>query len=316
MNILIILRTAYLCRYGDKLVMKKLVLATITVLLFVVFVIHVASAEQQLNEAILSPFKDSELVLVGKVVQATSMDSNRTQYEIKVEKYLKGSQSFDQINAVGQGTSKKITNFDEVRYYNSPVFEDGDRVFLYLGKNGYQYSVLPYSFGIVKSLPKGGPPNYVSFTNYKTSYYGGDQVTVSGIIEKGYLYRSVADLGTNSSVFIIVNNPQHEKYFTDQIILQPDGSFDYKFKVKGSLGMSGSYEYGILVGTSLTGGTFDYVSVPLKQFKSGIPIDKIQCKEGLKLVIKSNDNIPLCVKSKTMQKLVERGWATPYSAKQ
>jgi hypothetical protein len=47
---------------------------------------------------------------------------------------------------------------------------------------------------------------------------------------------------------------------------------------------------------------------PLKQFNSGIPIDKIQCKEGLELVIKSSDNTPACVKSTSVLKLIERGW--------
>lgn len=47
---------------------------------------------------------------------------------------------------------------------------------------------------------------------------------------------------------------------------------------------------------------------PLKQFNSGIPIDKIQCKEGLEFVIKSSDNTPACVKSTSIPKLIERGW--------
>lgn len=47
---------------------------------------------------------------------------------------------------------------------------------------------------------------------------------------------------------------------------------------------------------------------PLKQFNSGIPIDEIQCKEGLELVIKSSDNTPACVKLTSVPKLIERGW--------
>jgi hypothetical protein len=46
---------------------------------------------------------------------------------------------------------------------------------------------------------------------------------------------------------------------------------------------------------------------PLKQFKSGIQIDKITCKENLQLIIKNNGN-PACVKPETKIKLVERGW--------
>ena len=46
---------------------------------------------------------------------------------------------------------------------------------------------------------------------------------------------------------------------------------------------------------------------PLKQFKSGIPIEEIQCKENLQLVIKNNGN-PACVKSTSLGKLYLRGW--------
>jgi hypothetical protein len=47
---------------------------------------------------------------------------------------------------------------------------------------------------------------------------------------------------------------------------------------------------------------------PLQQFKSGISIDKIQCKEGLVIVTKY-DGSPACVKPETKTKLIERGWA-------
>ena len=46
---------------------------------------------------------------------------------------------------------------------------------------------------------------------------------------------------------------------------------------------------------------------PLKQFKSGIPTDEIQCKDNLVLIQKYDDS-PTCVKPETKSKLVERGW--------
>ena len=51
---------------------------------------------------------------------------------------------------------------------------------------------------------------------------------------------------------------------------------------------------------------YDFIS-PLKQFKSGIAIDEIQCKESLTPVTK-HDGSPACVKSETKTKLIERGW--------
>ncbi|AJM93087.1 hypothetical protein [Nitrosopumilus piranensis] len=50
---------------------------------------------------------------------------------------------------------------------------------------------------------------------------------------------------------------------------------------------------------------------PLKQFKSGIPINEIQCKESLILVTKY-DGFPACVKSDTVSSLSQRQWGMPH----
>ncbi len=47
---------------------------------------------------------------------------------------------------------------------------------------------------------------------------------------------------------------------------------------------------------------------PLKQQQNGIPLDEIQCKESLTLVIKSSNNSPACVKPLTAKKLIQCGW--------
>lgn len=48
---------------------------------------------------------------------------------------------------------------------------------------------------------------------------------------------------------------------------------------------------------------------PLKQMELGIQYSDIQCNEGLELVTKTTNGHPACVKSQTIPKLVERGWA-------
>lgn len=48
---------------------------------------------------------------------------------------------------------------------------------------------------------------------------------------------------------------------------------------------------------------------PLKQFKSGISFDSIQCKENLVLIQKF-DGSPACVMYQTGEELVKRGWVT------
>ena len=47
---------------------------------------------------------------------------------------------------------------------------------------------------------------------------------------------------------------------------------------------------------------------PLKQFKSGLAIDKIQCKESLVLMSK-HDGSPACVTQSTAPQLANRGWS-------
>lgn len=48
---------------------------------------------------------------------------------------------------------------------------------------------------------------------------------------------------------------------------------------------------------------------PLKQLKSGIAAQDVQCNKGFSLVIKAEDGSPSCVKPDTSNILIERGWA-------
>ncbi len=52
---------------------------------------------------------------------------------------------------------------------------------------------------------------------------------------------------------------------------------------------------------------------PLKQFKSGIPVQDVKCNQGLQLIFKAEDRSPACVKPDTAQKLMERGWTKSVS---
>ena len=50
---------------------------------------------------------------------------------------------------------------------------------------------------------------------------------------------------------------------------------------------------------------------PLKQYKSGIPIQEIKCKTGYALVIRSSNGYPSCVKPTSEQRLLAHGWIIP-----
>ncbi len=51
-------------------------------------------------------------------------------------------------------------------------------------------------------------------------------------------------------------------------------------------------------------------SSPLKQFKAGIKLSDIKCKENFMLITKHEDSSPACVTSSTAIVLAERGWTT------
>jgi hypothetical protein len=50
-------------------------------------------------------------------------------------------------------------------------------------------------------------------------------------------------------------------------------------------------------------------STPHGQFRLGIALDLIQCKEGHELVIRTTNSLPSCIKSENVEKLREKGWA-------
>jgi len=265
---------------------------------------------ENMNKAILEPFDQSDIVLVGKIVEVRELrEESKSEYGISVENYLKNPKPHDLIIVIGDGIAKKeITDFNEVNYYNDPVFQKDDRVFAYLSSKDGKYVVLPYSFAISKNLPTGPPPDNVWFTFFKSKFYGSEPITISGKIKKAALYTSVAEYGANQTGIIEIYNPNRAKYLSDALDIKPDGSFAYEFRIKGNLGISGDYEYNILDGFGSTGSTFEYISLPLQQFRSGIMPKDILCKDGFELVIRPTNGQPSCVKPQSVEKLTQRMW--------
>jgi hypothetical protein len=50
-------------------------------------------------------------------------------------------------------------------------------------------------------------------------------------------------------------------------------------------------------------------SSPHGQFRLGVALDLIQCKEGQGLVISTTNSLPACIKLENIEKLREKGWA-------
>jgi hypothetical protein len=49
---------------------------------------------------------------------------------------------------------------------------------------------------------------------------------------------------------------------------------------------------------------------PIKQLAAGIQYSDVQCRDGFELVVKTTSGHPFCVKPESVEKLIERGWAT------
>ena len=51
---------------------------------------------------------------------------------------------------------------------------------------------------------------------------------------------------------------------------------------------------------------------PKEQFSKGIDPHKVKCNENFELVFKKSNFSPACVKPSSVQKLIERGWASDH----
>lgn len=87
----------------------------------------------------------------------------------------------------------------------------------------------------------------------------------------------------------------------NHVSISPNNLFQIKNQAYGNISQSNN--------TS----SLNFFKSPLQQFKSGIPINEIKCKDRLNLVIKSSNENPACVKAGSMKKLIEVGWAVTKS---
>jgi len=51
------------------------------------------------------------------------------------------------------------------------------------------------------------------------------------------------------------------------------------------------------------------ILTPIQQLAQDVSPSDIECKDGLELIFKFSDGSPACVKPKTVEKLIQRGWA-------
>ena len=276
-------------------------------------------AEMNYPDALKIPFNDSDLVLVGTIISKDEISKNQTKYGIDVENYLKNSKSFDMISAISYETKNQTDTYTEVHYYNEPFFDVGQKVFVYLKMNkSGEYTMSPYSFAIEKNEPKGPPPSVIWMTGpTKFQFNQGEEVIISGLIKKAYLYDST-QRRQDPSINLKIFDKNNELLVSEKLNAKVDGTYDYQFQIKGESRIPGKYSYEIQLGPETMNGEFiieinPNLWTPLKQFKSGVLLTNIQCRDGLQLMIKSENGLPACVTTQNMEKLAERGWGKPLS---
>lgn len=86
-------------------------------------------------------YKESDVILVGKITTAKgNVEQQVTDYTISVEKYLKNDTNAQSLSIVSSGS--KHSN---VWVEDEPIFDTGDKVLLYLNRDGNVYHMSQYS---------------------------------------------------------------------------------------------------------------------------------------------------------------------------
>jgi hypothetical protein len=322
--------------------MKSSIAVILGVSSIVFFSIYSESADSELESLTpLELYKSSELILVGNVISLREDPSKwETEYDVKVEKYLKNPKSFSLITVVGVGTKDASAEDD-------PLFNQGDRVLLYLTTYDGKYRIRPFSFNAplacdehqllqLATIP--GEPRGISSPArnliHLTDTFGTERDTFAVIEEINIDY----DLFNNNprsntvEVQIAITTDSTTVFHTNQIIplepctnttiswnFTPTETGEYTVNVT-SEDISDSTGFQVRVNRS--GGSFSpdktiypvpwEIRPPLKQFKDGITIQEIHCKENLIRVIKSSNGYPACVKYDSAVKLTGRGWTQSF----
>lgn len=90
----------------------------------------------------LEKYQENEIILIGSVVSLTeNLSEGFTEYEINVEKFMKNPQTSNTIMVVGSGAQSSETQVSIDR-----IFNEQDRVFLFLNEKDGEYHISPYSF--------------------------------------------------------------------------------------------------------------------------------------------------------------------------
>lgn len=284
----------------------------------------------------LDNYNNSKLVLAGKVL-SLEQRHNQTAYEIQVEKYYKNPQSakviavfgpakgiyfmHDPTFEVGDRLFLYLEKRDGVWSIQDPSFK--------LQYNCDASVLVPPTFdAYLHDMPASDDSPTFSDPDFI-----GDIHKVGKKMQIKYIVYNYTPFLKRATVTLLVNGTnQNKTVFSDQKTVvvpacngsvplewsfTPQRADDYVAQAQVTAGYDIPYSLMIInepyvansfqVRENVAGGSIDrtvypIIQSPLQQFKSGIPIERIQCKEGLMLVKKS-DNSPACIKSSSLSEL-------------
>ncbi|MCE2505598.1 MAG: hypothetical protein J4F36_03815 [Nitrosopumilaceae archaeon] len=266
------------------------------------------------------PVGEMDVVAVGTIVSVVpgtnSYGVPETQYVVDVEEIIKGS------NILEEGINTQSLEFSAPGVLDSQdnpvyrkIFGPNDRVLLMLEhKDGSLHESLwsrttPSNCNDNELIQLFDAPSGFSIhqNNQDTHFYTNHPV----IVQYSFFNKNMTAITQNVTINAIDDFP--DIYHSESFVLNLDECQAYATATTEFVMDKPS---SISVHTVVNGETshvisgldvVEHILPPLKQTKSGILADEIQCRENLTLIKKHNGS-PACVTHETKEKLIERGW--------
>ena len=251
------------------------------------------------------------------------------EYTVDIEEFLKNPQTSNTITML-EATVGGVPG----RSVSIGGFELGDRVLFYVPKIDGTNQYSPESFKIPKqcdaksALEQPRIEGGNSFSMIQEGIVKEDNFTANKSIQFVY-HMDMRSLDEKNFDFQITIRKETDAGKFGEVVLSEtipvkSKTCEWIATAKAEfIPQVGNYQMGVhtteVTGSTAFGGNFsveensvsyDEIISPLKQFKSGVPIDEIQCKDGL-ILLQKHDSSPACVENETKKVLVERGWAKP-----
>ncbi|MGI0087852.1 MAG: hypothetical protein ACREBI_07805 [Nitrosotalea sp.] len=310
--------------------MKTIHLAIIVVAVGIL----IASSLQNVSATpYLSPqdlYSQSDMVFYGQVIsKQAGPGPDYYYYQVKIETYFKNQQTSDSITMAGHKPSG-----GHMAYLQ---FEVGDKAIFYVNKLDGINTISPYSQiagpacdvqsflessqisdkPIIEPAPgnhiyiedASGNMPYIPLTNNTAVFHDDD------------VWNNYPQPRTVKVALSIQNEDTGQQVFnkTQNLYMQAcsgPGKIEWNFVPtqianyvatvsddKSNISMSFNSIYNAVASKP------QFILSPLKQFKSGILPENIQCTPNLALVFEAKDGTPACVRYTTANILIERGWA-------